>query len=126
MAEPYLVWALLVGFALGGALVWFVLGRLPRRSEDISPIERRAEADWISDVLASREGHAPPLLVEQVLELHEAYLAGPPIEISPEESAALLAELERREAEAQSEPEHAAEPGDPESSEAEPPSGTRH
>ena len=84
MAEPYLAWALIVGIAVGGAGVWFLVGRLPRRSDDIAPEELTAEAGWISRAIEARGGIAPPELVEEVLELHLDYVAGEPAEVEPE------------------------------------------
>lgn len=77
MTEQYIVWALIVGIALGAALYWFAFGRLPRHSEDISVAERAAEAAWISQTISERGGFAPTDLVDEVLELHAEYLVGP-------------------------------------------------
>jgi hypothetical protein len=74
MTEQYIGWALLVGLAIGGALVWFAIGRLPRSGEEIPADERRAEAAWISETINSRGGVAPEDLVEEVLDLHVEYL----------------------------------------------------
>jgi hypothetical protein len=87
VTEQYIGWALAVGGVLGGALVWFILGRLPRRTEDVGPAERREEALWIARVIESRGGVAPPALVDEVLELHGDYLAGPPLDVRPEPPA---------------------------------------
>lgn len=102
MVEQYLVWVLLVGIAAGAAVTWFVVGRLPRRSDDISPPELAAEADWISRAIELRGGVAPASLVEEVLELHLEYVAGDPIEI--DESAADGAELEPEQGAPRSQP----------------------
>ena len=67
-------WALFVGLAIGGALVWFAIGRLPRSGEEIPPDERAAEASWISETINERGGAAPVELVDEVLELHAEYL----------------------------------------------------
>jgi hypothetical protein len=74
MTEQYIGWALVVGLAIGGALVWFAIGRLPRSGEDISPEERANEAAWISNTINGRGGVAPEDLVEEVLDLHTEYL----------------------------------------------------
>ena len=74
MTEQYIGWALVVGLAIGGALVWFAIGRLPRGSEEIPPDELKAEATWISETINGRGGLAPEDLVEEVLELHVEYL----------------------------------------------------
>lgn len=85
MAEPYLVWALAVGIAMGGAAVWFLLGRLPRRSDDVAPEELPEEAAWISRTIETRGGVAPAALVEEVLQLHLDYVAG---EVAPPSASA--------------------------------------
>lgn len=74
MTEQYVGWALLVGLAIGGALVWFAIGKLPRSGEEIPPEERAVEAARISQTINSRGGMAPQDLVEEVLELHAEYL----------------------------------------------------
>ena len=74
MTEQYIGWALVVGLAIGGALVWFAVGRLPRSGEEIPQSERHAEAEWISRTIVKRGGVAPPDLVEEILELHVDYL----------------------------------------------------
>ncbi|HSH22054.1 MAG TPA: hypothetical protein VK992_05550 [Candidatus Caenarcaniphilales bacterium] len=84
MTEQYLGWALVVGIAVGASLVWFVVGRLPRRSDDVGDEERAEEARWISRVIEARGGLAPPELVDEVLELHAQYLDGPPLEVRPD------------------------------------------
>jgi len=83
MTESYIGWALVVGIAVGAAVVWFLLGRLPRRSDDVGPEERAEEARWISGVVESRGGIAPVALVDEVLELHVVYLDGPPLDVRP-------------------------------------------
>jgi hypothetical protein len=83
VVEAYLVWVLLVGIAIGGALTWFLVGRLPRRSDDVSPHELPAEAEWISRTIGRRGGVAPAALVEEVLELHLDYVAGEPLPVDP-------------------------------------------
>jgi hypothetical protein len=78
VTEQYIGWALVVGLAIGGALVWFAIGRLPRNDEDITVEERAAEAAWISHTIGERGGAAPEDLVDEVLELHAQYLDRPP------------------------------------------------
>jgi hypothetical protein len=75
MTEGYIGWALMVGLALGGALVWFAVGRLPRSAEDVTPGERASEAALIADQLRQRGQRLPPDQIEQVLALHADYLA---------------------------------------------------
>jgi hypothetical protein len=72
--EPYVAWAVVLGLVIGGALVWFAVGRLPRSGEEVPEDERAAEAAWISRVIEERGGNAPPDLVNEVLELHVEYL----------------------------------------------------
>jgi hypothetical protein len=74
MTEQYIGWALVLGLVIGGALVWFAIGRLPRSGEEIPPEERSAEAAWISRTINERGGMAPNDLVEEMLELHTEYL----------------------------------------------------
>ena len=81
MTEQYLGWALVVGVALGGLMVWLILGRLSRRTDDVSPEERAVEARWVSRTIEDRGGVAPVALVDEVLGLHDEYLAGPPLEV---------------------------------------------
>lgn len=81
MTEQYIVWALVVGICVGAALYWFAFGRMPRRTDDLTPAERVAEAGWISRTIESRGGVAPADLVDEVLELHATYLAGPSLEV---------------------------------------------
>jgi len=72
-------WLLLVGLVAGGGLVAVVSMDARRREEDLSELERRAEATWIADQLDRREGGAPDAYtVETVLHAHRAYLALPP------------------------------------------------
>jgi hypothetical protein len=86
VVEQYLIWVLLAGVALGAAGTWFVIGRLPRHSEDVSPPEMAAEAEWISQTIKSRGGVAPVALVQEVLELHVDYLGGEPLDVLPPEA----------------------------------------
>ncbi len=74
MTEQYIGWALVVGLAIGGALVWFAVGRLPRSGEEVPEAERHAEVEWISRTIDKRGGMAPADLVEEILDLHVNYL----------------------------------------------------
>jgi hypothetical protein len=74
MTEQYVGWALVLGLIIGGALVWFAVGRLPRGGNEIPPDERAVEAEWISRSIEARGGAAPPDLIDEVLELHADYL----------------------------------------------------
>lgn len=81
MLDAWAVWLLVVGLAVGVAATFVLLVRLPRAEDDIGPEERSAEADWIAGVIEDGGGVAPVALVEEVLELHQAYLGlrRPPI-----------------------------------------------
>lgn len=88
MIEGWALWVLLVGFATGVALTAVFLWRLPRREDDVAVGERPAEARWIARVIEADGGVAPEPFVEEVLELHQAYLAsrftpGPPAGVAP-------------------------------------------
>src|SRR4051812_16159970 len=74
MTEQYIGWALVLGLAVGGALVWFAVGRLPRSGEEMPAEERANEAAWISETINERGGKAPANLVEEVLDMHARYL----------------------------------------------------
>jgi hypothetical protein len=74
MTGQYIGWALVLGLVVGGALVWFAIGRIPRSGEEMSDEERGAEAAWISQSIEGRGGKAPADLVEEVLDLHVYYL----------------------------------------------------
>ena len=74
MTEQYIGWALVLGLAVGGALVWFAVGRVPRSADEIPAEERANEATWISATIDARGGKAPADLVEEVLELHGEYV----------------------------------------------------
>jgi hypothetical protein len=74
MTEQYIGWALVLGLVIGGALVWFAIGRLPRSGDEVPQSERHNEAEWISRTINKRGGMAPADLVEEVLDLHGAYL----------------------------------------------------
>jgi hypothetical protein len=74
MTEQYIGWALVLGLVIGGALVWFAIGRLPRGGDELPESERHNEAEWISRTIIKRGGMAPTDLVEEILDLHGAYL----------------------------------------------------
>jgi hypothetical protein len=71
-------WLLIVGLVAGGGLVAVVLMDSRRREEDVTELERRAEATWISDRLSSRRNRLDPRTVESVLREHREYLGLPP------------------------------------------------
>jgi hypothetical protein len=67
-------WLLIVGLVAGGGLVAVVSMDSRRREDDISELERQAEATWIADQLAYREA-VDPATVEAVLRAHREYLS---------------------------------------------------
>ena len=71
-------WLLLVGLVAGGGLVAVVSMDGRRREEDLTEIERRAEATWIADRIISSDVDLDPATVESVLGLHREYLSLPP------------------------------------------------
>ncbi len=74
MIEAWGVWLLVVGLAIGAATAAVLLVRLPREEDDVSVYERRTEAGWIAGTIERHGGIAPTALVEEVLDLHGAYL----------------------------------------------------
>lgn len=82
MIEGWVLWLLLVGLAIGATVTAVALVRLPRQTDDIGMAERRAEAAWIAGTIERHGGIAPPSLVEEVLDLHEAYLQAPRVSVS--------------------------------------------
>lgn len=77
MIEGWVLWMFLVGIAVGVFAAWLVLGRLPREEDDVSNDERRREAGWIAATIERHGGIAPESFVEEVLDLHQAYLHAP-------------------------------------------------
>ncbi len=74
MNDGYAWWLLLVGLAVGLALMWLALVRLPRAEDDVDPDEREEEAAWISATIETRGGICPRPLAVEVLDLHHEYL----------------------------------------------------
>lgn len=74
MNDGYAWWLFLVGLAVGLALMWLALARLPRDEDDVDPDERALEADWISGTIEARGGICPQPLAAEVLDLHHEYL----------------------------------------------------
>lgn len=74
MIEGWVLWLFLVGLGVGILTTWLLVARLPRREVDVSDAERRAEAAWIGSIIERHGGIAPESLVEEVLDLHGAYL----------------------------------------------------
>lgn len=77
MNDGFAWWLILVGLAIGVAASWLLIVRLPRDDADVSAAERQEEATWISDAIERHGGVAPLALVDEVLELHAAYLRTP-------------------------------------------------
>jgi hypothetical protein len=105
--DGYIWWALLLGIAIGVALGWVLIGRSPRVSLDLDGdhafptppawpgatpsdlSERGQEAAWISRTIEEAGGIAPEALVEEVLDLHDAWVArARPPGVSPRSSPA--------------------------------------
>ena len=71
-------WLLLVGLVAGGGLVAIVSMDGRRREEDLSDLERRAEANWIAERLTGLDRNLDGRTVESVLRVHREYLSLPP------------------------------------------------
>ena len=71
-------WLLLVGLVAGGGLVAVMSMDGKRREVDLDAFERTAEANWISERLASSAQWIDGSTVEAVLRLHRDYLGMPP------------------------------------------------
>ena len=84
MNDGYTWWLVILGIAIGVAVVWLAAVRLPRRDDDQSDAERVAEARWISATIENDGGIAPQALVEEILDLHRGYLAGGSVAHAPE------------------------------------------
>jgi hypothetical protein len=77
MIEGWVLWLVVAGLAIGAVTAWLLLVRLPRNEFDVDADERRAEAEWIAATIEARGGVAPRAFVEEVLDLHQAYLSTP-------------------------------------------------
>jgi hypothetical protein len=75
MIEGWVLWLVVVGVAVGAAVAWLLLVRLPRDEAEVDARERQVEAAWIAATIEYHGGVAPQTFVEEVLELHQAYLA---------------------------------------------------
>jgi hypothetical protein len=76
MNDGFAWWLLVLGIAIGVAVVWLIMLRLPRSEADLDAEELTREAGWISRTIRAYGGVAPEPLVEEVLELHHEYLKG--------------------------------------------------
>jgi hypothetical protein len=77
MVEAWVLWLFIVGVAVGVVAALVVAVRLPRQEDDVGDLERPSEAAWISSIIERHGGVAPASLVEEVLDLHQAYLRDP-------------------------------------------------
>ena len=77
MIEGWVLWLLLVGIAIGTGVMLVLLVRLPREEDDVGLAERPAEAAWIAGTIERHGGVAPATFVQEVLDLHQAYLQAP-------------------------------------------------
>jgi hypothetical protein len=87
-------WLLIVGLIAGGGLVAVVSMDARRREEDISELERQAEATWIAEQLDHREGPDAET-VDTVLRMHRQYLSLQPpdrVVVEVEEDGSALTE----------------------------------
>jgi hypothetical protein len=84
MVETWVLWLFIVGVAVGLVAALVVAVRLPRQEDDVSDLERPAEAAWISSVIERHGGIAPESLVEEILDLHQAYLRDPRLARPPD------------------------------------------
>ena len=71
-------WLLIVGLVAGGGLVAIVFMENARNDWDVAEDERRAEATWVSQWLASEGRNVSGDDAEAVLRAHRDYLALPP------------------------------------------------
>ena len=78
-------WLLIVGLVIGAALVYLVLADSSRREADVLANEVPREATWIAAAMSAEGRAIDPPTAERVLELHRAYLAGPPPDPEEEE-----------------------------------------
>jgi hypothetical protein len=76
MNDGFAWWLLVLGIAIGVAVVWLIMLRLPQSEADLDEEELAREAGWISRTIRAYGGVAPEPLVEEVLELHHEYLKG--------------------------------------------------
>jgi hypothetical protein len=71
-------WLLIVGIVAGGGLVAVVFMEGSRHDWDVAEDERRAEATWISEWLASEGQTISREDADAILRAHREYLALPP------------------------------------------------
>ena len=71
-------WLLIVGLAIGAAVVWLVLADSRRREVDITERERESEARWIGESMRAAGRRIDDADALDILRLHDAYLAASP------------------------------------------------
>lgn len=71
-------WLLIVGLVVGAALTWLVMSESVRRDIDVTEVEQRGEARWISALVSGAGRPIAPERIEEILRLHREYLAAPP------------------------------------------------
>lgn len=77
MIEGWVLWLVIASVAIGALTTWVLVVRLPRDEDEVDAHERKAEAAWIAATIEYHGGVAPQAFVEEVLELHQAYLQSP-------------------------------------------------
>ena len=70
MNDGYMWWLVILGIAIGVAVVWLTAIRLPRRDDDQTAAERVAEARWISATIERDGGIAPQALAHRLNSAH--------------------------------------------------------
>jgi hypothetical protein len=71
-------WLLLVGLVAGGGLVAVVTMDGRRREEDLTDLEREAEANWIAERVHGLDRDVDGRTVASILRIHREYLGLPP------------------------------------------------
>lgn len=88
MIEGWVLWLVVGSVAVGALATWVLLVRLRRDESEIDAHERALEAAWIAATIEHHGGVAPQTFVQEVLELHQAYLRAPTGDRVPAESQA--------------------------------------
>ncbi len=76
-------WLLIVGIVGGAGLVWLIVADFSRRDDEIAADERAMESAWIAEALTAAGRPMDEHAVDEVLELHRAYLHSPAPELDP-------------------------------------------
>jgi hypothetical protein len=77
MIEGWVLWLAVACIAIGAVATWVLMVRLPRDEAEVAASERASETAWIAATIEHYGGVAPQAFVEEVLELHQAYLQAP-------------------------------------------------